>query len=114
MTNTETIRFDFELDIEHELEVDQDGILTISCFTYTPIDEDDANVVAVPFGELLDSAIETCRDDLGYEGYSSLYTMGHALSEASKRVLKAAELQEDYVNGKDHLMRFFEGDGDAV
>ena len=115
MSTSETIRFDFELDLEHEIEVDQDGILTVSCFAYSPMDEDpdDAHVECVPFSEMIDGAIEYNCDDLGNEGYGSLYKIGHALREASERVLQAAEVHEDYVNGKGQ-MPLFEGDGDDV
>lgn len=109
---TETIKFEFELDVEHELEVDQDGILTVFCYAYAP-EDDDAKVVVAPFKTLVENAIEYSREEISTDSYGDLYKIGHALREASEEILKAAEQQEDYVTGQGQIP-LFEGAEDDV
>ena len=99
---TDTIKFEFELDVEHELEVDQDGILTVSCYAYAP-EDDDAKVVVVPFKTLVENAIEYSREEISTDSYGDLYKIGSRSAEASEEILKAAEQQEDYVTGQGQI-----------
>lgn len=108
----QSVQIEVDLDVEHELEVDADGILSVVAFLYTNEDEE-AYEARTPIEDIVDNLIDYYSEDLTREGYSQMYRVGNEMRRLADRLIEAAESQEDLVHGGGQL-NLFDEDEDAV
>lgn len=107
----QSVQIEVDLDVEHELEVDADGVLSVVAFLYTKEDEE-AYETRSSIEEIVGHLIEYYSEDLTREGYSQMYQVGNEMRRIADRLVRAAETQEDLVNGGCQL-DFFEDDDEG-
>ena len=80
--------------LEHDLEVDDDGVLYLNSFLYIG-ENDDSTEVRIEFQPIVDSVVDLARDF--NDGYKQLYGIAHEFDRHSARMRELAERMEDSV-----------------
>lgn len=98
-STSDKINFTLNIDVEHDLEVDAESVLSIVSYIYTDADEEPFEV-RHSLEELAEGIIEYYGEDLSRHGYGQMYIVGHELRRIAEQILTAAELHEDCINGE--------------
>lgn len=107
----QSLQIELDLEVEHEFEVDANGVLSVVAFLYTK-DDEEAYETRSSIEEIITHLIEYYSEDLTREGYSQMYQVGNEMRRIADRLITAAETQEDLVTGKGQLDFFEEDEGD--
>ena len=92
------INFSLNVDVEHDLEVDPESVLSIVSYIYTDTDEEPLEV-RHSLEELAEGIIEYYGEDLSRNGYGQMYVVGHELRRIAEQILSAEQLHEDNIIG---------------
>ena len=99
MSNYETDTLHVPIDLEHDVEVDDDGISYLISNVYAG-GEEDSQELRVPIDELIEALCEYYGD---VEGYQHLYVVAHEFSRAAEALMEKAGLIEDSVSAVSDL-----------
>jgi hypothetical protein len=102
-TSTDIVKINLDLDVEHDLEVDSDGILHVVSYIY-PNEDEEPFEMRTSIEELLESIMEYYSEDLSREGFGQMYIVGHELRRISEGILSSAESLEDTIMGNQACM----------
>lgn len=97
-STSDQINFSLNVDVEHDLEVDPESVLSIVSYIYTDTDEEPLEV-RHSLEELAEGIIEYYGEDLSRNGYGQMYVVGHELRRIAEQILSAAQLHEDNIIG---------------
>ena len=96
----QTITIKNEIDLEPEIELDDAGVLQLVICIFTNEEDEEEDYYSLSFNEIIEAFIEDNKNDPSRESYGGMYQVAHALREAADQVLRAAERQEDTLNGQ--------------
>ena len=99
MSNYGTDALHVPIDLEHDVEVDDDGISYLISNVYVG-GEEDSQELGVPIDEFIEALCEYYGD---VEGYQHLYVVAHGLSRAAETLREKAGLIEDSVSAVSYL-----------
>tara|TARA_B110000240_G_C13070216_1_gene271273 strand:+ start:7 stop:339 length:333 start_codon:yes stop_codon:yes gene_type:complete len=85
------LNLEVPLFIDHELEVDDYGVLNLETRIYTDPDST-SQTVSVPFYSMTDAIVEFHTDE---GNYNQLYTIANELTKESERMREVADKIED-------------------
>ena len=102
ITTSDKIKFTLDIEVEHDLEVDPDSVLSIVSYVYldNSAEPDEPFEIRHSFEEIIQEIIEHYSEDSSRNGFGQLYTVGHELRRISESVVQAAELLEESIYGK--------------
>ena len=99
MSNYGTDALHVPIDLEHDVEVDDDGISYLILNVYIG-ESEDSQELRVPMEDVTESLCEYYGD---VEGYQNLYVVAHEFSRAAEALRKKAGLIEDSVSAVSDL-----------
>ena len=105
MSNYGTDALHVPIDLEHDVEVDDDGISYVISNVYVG-GEEDSQELRVPMRDVT----ESLRDYYGdVEGYQHLYVVAHEFSRAAEALREKVALIEDSVSAVSDLFNLIDG-----
>lgn len=101
--SSDIVKISLDIDVEHDLEVDSDGVLQVVSYIYPNQDEEPLEM-RTSIEELLESIIEYYSEDLSREGFGQMYVVGHELRRIAEGIVASAEALEDIIMGTQACM----------
>jgi hypothetical protein len=102
-TSNDIVKIKLDIDVEHDLEVDSDGILHVVSYIYPNEDEEPVEM-RTSIEELLESIMEYYSEDLSREGFGQMYVVGHELRRIAEGIIASAQALEDIIMGNQACM----------
>jgi len=109
-SSSDIVNISLDIDVEHDLEVNSDGVLQVVSYIYPNKDEEPLEMRS-SMEDLLESIIEYYSEDLSREGFGQMYVIGHELRRIAEGIVNSAEALEDIIMGTQACL--FDNDDDA-
>ena len=93
-TTSNRIVLPVALSVECDLVTDKDGYFFVQFEVSTDDNEDDSQLISIPFSEITENLLAFYRVDR----YKDLYSIAHELSRESEKIREAATKMEDSLN----------------
>ena len=97
-TTSNRIVLPVALSVECDLVTDKDGYFFVQFEVSTDDNEDDSQLISIPFSEITENLLAFYREEYGVDRYKDLYSIAHELSRESEKIREAATKMEDSLN----------------